>query len=286
MPIILLVTVVGGMGYAWNQLYQELHHRFATDWQSFSKPKFPYKSVELTTSDKLKIYGWYIPVNNPKAVVILLHGFGAEKGRATFLETANILHDVGYSTFLLEMRGVGQSQGKMETLGVKEWRDAEAAYDYLASLPENKNKKIGFLGESMGAATAIVTTGKTGKGDFVIASAPFASYSRLFSFQTRSRELPAWFTPFVQVAAIFELGADYDQSSPDRYIAKIHIPIFIAWSTKDEMIGQNQGQNLYQLAKEPKQGWEFETGHQIIDEAGDNFNQKMFQFLEKYGQSE
>lgn len=280
--IIVLTILVGSIGYAWYQIRREIHHRFANNWQSFPKPPFFYQTLSFLTSDGLRIYSWYLPVKDSKAVVILVHGFDPDGGKAGMLETSRVLHDANYSTLLIELRGVGQSDGDGETLGVEEWKDLEAAYDYMASLPENKGKKIGFLGESMGASTSIIEVGLTGKGDFVIAADPYASYKQLFDFRIKMRRFPVVFRPITRVAAAFELGYDYDRFSPDRLILNIHVPIFIAWSSKDEIIGPNQGSYLITLANEPKMGWEVNSGHDIISKNGDAFNQKVFSFLEKY----
>ena len=281
--LIFVLVFLGLIGYSWYQVRLQIHRHFITNWQSFPKPTLPYQTRIFRTSDGFNIYSWYIPVKDPKAVIILVHGEDPDGGKAEMILISQMLHDAGYSTLLMETRGVGQSDGNKITLGVDEWKDLEAAYNDMAALPENKGVKIGFLGNSMGGATSIIMTGLTGKGDFIIAIDPYASFKKVFEFSVKGKGLPvAFFSPIVRLAATLELGWNYDRFSPDKLITKIHVPIFITWSSHDERIGQDEGSYLFTLANEPKVGWETNFGHDFIFEIGDALNQKVSDFLNKY----
>ena len=103
------------------------------------------------------------------------------------LPHAEYLNSAGYSTILIDLRSFGKSEGDKTSLGIQEWKDVETAYDYAKSLPENKNKIIGFYGKSMGGVTAIITRALTDKGDFIIALTPYASFGGLFNFQLKQK---------------------------------------------------------------------------------------------------
>src|SRR3989344_843724 len=105
----------------------------------------------LKTTDGVRICSWYMPVKNPKAVLILVDGYKeVNEDKFRMFGHAEYLRKAGYSTLLIDLRSFGKSNGNKITFGVKEWKEAEAAYDYLKTLSENKKKKIGFLGISMG----------------------------------------------------------------------------------------------------------------------------------------
>jgi len=239
----------------------------------------------LKTSDGLKIASWYLPVKNPKAVVILIDGYkelDEDKTRNT-ISHAQYLKNAGYSSILIDLRSFGESNGKKITFGVNEWKDAEAAYDFVKSQPENKNKKIGFLGLSMGGVTSIATKEETQKGDFIIASAPYASFKNLFDFRIRKRGLPAFiFLPFLKVAAAFELGFDYEKYSALNMIKKIDVPILITSAKKDLRVNPNDAKTLYDAANKPKEYWEANTSHRIFKDNPREFQKKILDFLAKY----
>lgn len=278
----LTVFCVGAL-WAQHELQEKTRRRFASSWDTSLTPTFTFQALTATTADGLHIYFRYTPAKDANAIVIIAHGFGLNGEKVGLVDTVEMLHNAGYGTALVDLRGVGRSDGNGEKFGFKEWQDFEAVYDTIKNLPENKDRKIGFLGESMGGATAIITAGKTDKGDFVIAAAPFTNLRKIFILRMIRRKIPIWIgLPFLQLAARSELGFHYRELSPDSLIQKIHVPIFIAWATHDKVIGDNQGSFLFEKANEPKEGWEANTDHDIVNEGGDLFNKKILAFLGKY----
>src|SRR6266404_347915 len=64
-----------------------------------------YETRHITTSDGLKLSTWYIPVKNPKAIVILVHGYATlDGGRPLVLFNAEFLHKAGYTTIMVNLR--------------------------------------------------------------------------------------------------------------------------------------------------------------------------------------
>jgi len=197
MQIAILLTLIffGGLIYIWREF------RFSLKPQKNLKKNALNTNLKiikkyLTTSDGLKISSWYIPIKNSKAVIILIHGYKKmNEDKIRLLPHAEYLNSAGYSTILIDLRSFGESEGEKMSLGIQEWKDVEAAYDYVKSLSENKNKKIGFYGKSMGGVTAIITNALTGKGDFVIALTPYADFVSLFNFQLKQKShyLPIFF---------------------------------------------------------------------------------------------
>ncbi|MBI3366220.1 alpha/beta hydrolase [Candidatus Roizmanbacteria bacterium] len=266
--------------YTWFRLRSRIYIHTSSNQSLFKKYPLLHKEVTLKTQDGEIIHSWYIPVNKPKAVLILVHGFTDKNGgKSLMLPHADYLIKNGYSVILPDLRSTGKSSGNKVFLGIKEWQDIESAYDYLKSLDENKNVKIGLFGISMGASTAIITVGKTGKGDFIIASVPFSDYDEQFRSEikkTRLWKLP--FFPFLQFAAKIEFG-NYTQYNPLKMIVKIHRPIFIIAAKNDQDIDYHQQRNLYLSANEPKSIWTANTQHDVYDERPQEFQEKILSFL-------
>lgn len=278
---IFIFVCAGIVAYTWYRLRKSLRVHTNENQELIQKYPLKHKEVFFTTKDGFRIAAWYMPVTKPKAVIILLPGFTETNGgKALMLPHADYLQKQGYSTLLIDFRSNGDSPGNKVTLGVTEWHDVEAAYDYASKQPENKGVKIGYFGISMGASTAVITTGKTGKGDFVIASVPFASYSELFAYQLKKEHLPNMlFLPFLRLAARIELGPQYDTYDPSKWITHIHVPIFIMAAKRDGDVGYDQPTHLYTIANAPKILWAPDAQHDIHLEKPKEFQSKILSFL-------
>lgn len=279
----LLLIILGVFIYTWYEFHLTLRSH-KTLKKTISNKGLKIIKKNIKTSDGLKISSWYVPLKNPKAVVILVHGYReANAGKARMLSHAKYLKKAGYSTLLIDLRSFGESDGNKVTLGTSEWKDVEAAYDYAKSIPENKNKKIGFYGKSMGAVASIIAKAVTGKGDFIIALTPYASFKNLFSFQlTQKGYYTPLFLPLVRIAGLFELGYNYEHYSPINLIKKINVPIFIASAKYDETIPRNDSKYLFENAKNPKEFWEAPTNHyEIFRDNPEEFQKKVLGFLSK-----
>lgn len=281
MKLLILFLLTSVFAYTWLRFRNSIYLHATLNQDLINQFPLTKKSVSFETIDGETISAWYIPVPKPKAVVILIHGLTEKNGgKALMLPHADYLSINNFSTLLLDLRSTGESTGKKIYLGTKEWKDAEAAYDYLHSLPENKNTKIGFLGISMGGATAIIAAGKTQKGDFVIASVPFSSYDEQFSREIEKTHLPVWlFLPFLKLAASIELGSNYSSFDPLKMIGNIHTPVFLIGAKNDQDIDYHQTIELFDRARNPKDFWLAETGHDIHLEKPHEFEEKILSFL-------
>ena len=102
-----------------------------------------YDDVEFTTSDGLKLKGWYIPSNNGAAVI-------AFPGRSRTQNEAKMLASHGYGVLLFDRRGEGESEGDPNALGWQGERDIHAAVAFLHGRADVDPERIGGLGLSVG----------------------------------------------------------------------------------------------------------------------------------------
>ncbi|KKQ63106.1 MAG: hypothetical protein US85_C0019G0013 [Candidatus Shapirobacteria bacterium GW2011_GWF1_38_23] len=198
------------------------------------------------------------------------------------LDHVDYLNRAKYSVYLLDFRSFAESEGQKIYLGVKEWQDLETIYDYVYSLPENRNKRIGYLGFSMGAVSAINSVAKTGKGDFIIASTPYASVDSMYRFRLAQNKFPPFL--FTKLAIIAELGTASQVISPENLISKIDIPITIFSAQNDTHVDSHDAQKLYDLltANIVKDFWQAnDSDHDIYASHPDDFQQHVLSFLAK-----
>ena len=67
--------------------------------------------MHYTTSDNLKLHKNSWTVDNPKAVLLLVHGLGEHSGRYEYIQLAKDFNDAGYSMVSFDQRGSGRSEG-------------------------------------------------------------------------------------------------------------------------------------------------------------------------------
>lgn len=275
--------IIGIFTYTWYEFRSKLKLHINLNNPKLSKDLKPIKKY-FQTSDGIKISSWYMPVKNPKAVLILVDGYKeTDEEKIRMFGHAEYLKKAGYSTLLIDLRGFGESEGNKITFGINEWKEIEAAYDYMKSLTENKDKKIGFLGISMGAVISITAKGITGKGDFIIASTPYASFKSLFEFQIKKRRLPSLLLlPILRIAATLELGLNYEHHAAINMIKKVKVPIFITSAKQDKVVNSNDAKSIFDKAIGPKEYWQTNTSHRIFIDNPKQLQEKILAFLSKH----
>lgn len=206
-----------------------------------------YESTIFSSSDGVRLKGWLILNNESQSLVIVCHGHGSNKGNV--LGMAEFLYRNGHSTFLFDFRAHGESEGGLATLGWLETNDLKAAIEYVKKRVNPDN--IGVLGFSMGGATAITTAGQTNDIKAVVADSAFADRSKLI---TKATHLP----PFGYLTVLFARmqGMNMDENLPVNYVGKISPnALLIIQGDKDHLVDVEDGELLYDKAKEPKELW-------------------------------
>jgi len=113
-----------------------------------------YEEVAFTTSDGLRLKGWYVPSRNGAAVV-------AFPGRRGPQKQARMLVRHGYGVLLFDRRGEGESDGDPNAFGWAMDRDLKAAAAFLQHRPEVEAHRIGGIGLSVGGEMLLQTAAES-----------------------------------------------------------------------------------------------------------------------------
>src|SRR5260221_103966 len=140
----------------WNEP-RMLYHPSHEIEQTPDKLGLKYEDITLTTSDSVRINGWFLPGENlaegghvPKLTVLFFHGNAGNISHR--LEKIGIFRDLGVDTFIIDYRGYGRSEGQPNEEGT--YHDAQAAYEYLTQQRKLAPRSIVLYGESLGTAIA------------------------------------------------------------------------------------------------------------------------------------
>jgi len=135
-------------------------------------------TIYLTSEDGIPLQAWYIPANDPRGVVVLLHGIDGMDA-SSFLPHATHLHEAGYSSIVLDMRAHGRSGGNWIGFAFEEPQDLSAVLNWIASKNELEDVPVALLGFSMGGATAIRTAAYRSDVNAVISVSSFSSIDKM-----------------------------------------------------------------------------------------------------------
>ncbi len=149
---------------------------------SFRSFLYADEPVVLTTSDGYQIHGTYLPHQNARASILLIHMLG--RNRSDWKDFANFLERSGYKSLAIDLRGHGESQS--EKGGKKNWKDlskrdfkrmvedVDSAYRFLKE--KGENKPIFIIGASIGANLALIYTSQHPEVSGAILLSPGLTY--------------------------------------------------------------------------------------------------------------
>lgn len=201
----------------------------------------PYEEIWLESADKVKLSGWFVPAESARGVILFFHGNGGNISHR--LDSLELFHRLGWSTFIIDYRGYGQSEGQPGEQGT--YLDAEAAWRFLVEEKQVTPAQIILFGESLGGAVA----------------------SRLA--QTHSPQALILLSTFTSIP---DMGAQTYPFLPVRLLARVHYntlarlpeitcPVLIIHSPDDEVVPYSHGQKLFEAANAPKEFLKLRGGH-------------------------
>lgn len=200
-----------------------------------------YEEVNFKTTDNEIINGWFIPAKDAKITILYCHGNAGNISHR--LHRIEFFHNMGVNFFLFDYRGYGKSSGRPSEQGL--YKDAQAAYDYLASRSDVDKNKIVVCGKSLGGAVAIDLSLKRKPKALILES----------SFVSTVLQAKQMY-PFLPIDIL--ITQKFDTLSR---IKKLTVPKIILHGNKDRVIPFNQGEILFKQASEPKVFVSFNGGH-------------------------
>lgn len=227
----------------------------------------PYEDVTFPTEGGLHLRGWFIPASNPTAPAVLYaHGAGDDQRSGFYL--VPFLHEAGYHVLLFSYRDFGASdrQGRGLTYGDSESQDIEAAVRFLRE--ERGIRRVGVIGYSVGASSAILAAARTSAIDAVVAVAPFACLQELWA-ESRPPPMPAFVPAFTFKLVSWRKGFTAAETCPLLVVNRIAPrPLLLVHGTHDERVPFANSHRLFEAAGEPKALWLVEGAtHESVKES-------------------
>lgn len=200
-----------------------------------------YEWRRFLTYDGHLITGWWIKRENAVATILFFHGNAGNIGdRIQFLA---YLAEAGFSVFIFDYRGYGESEGKPTEEGIL--MDGDAAYEELTTRIGVPPEEIVFFGRSLGGVVAAHTArGRPIRG--LIVEGTFPSADDMAESLFAPLPVPR---PFIGVRLTTMV-----------FLKHRRCPLLVIHGTHDEVIPFRMGQKLYQLAEAPKSFYAVDGG--------------------------
>lgn len=222
--------------------------------------------VELVTSDSVLITGWYLPPDDDSELAPgLLWFIGNMETVDMLAPLIRNLRPSGTGLLIINYRGYGDSEGRPSEAGV--YRDAEAAWEFLANRPEIDRTRIGAYGRSIGSAPATFIASNRPVRALVLDS-PFTSGGDLAKKHYRI------FPRFLIRLKMNNL----------ERIRELDIPVLIFHGTSDFVVPFEMGRTLAESAPQgefvPIEGASHNDTYYMLGE--DEYRARMHDFLDKH----
>jgi uncharacterized protein len=197
-----------------------------------------YEDVSIALSQEGdRLHGWWIPAEKPDAPVMLYFHHNAVNIGANVSQALQF-HQLGYSVFLFDYRGFGQSEGAFPT-ETQVYEDARAAWNYLTRERKISANQIVIYGHSVGGAIAIDLATQHPEAAALVVQNSFTSMRDM----TKRFGL-YWLFPI-------ELLLHQRFESIEK-MKSVRMPVLIMTGTDDFQIPVEMGKRLYEAAPEFK----------------------------------
>lgn len=247
--------------------------------------KLPFENVYFKTEDGVQIKGWFIPNPSSNKTIILMHGWGMNRGDV--FKNTYFLHDLGYNLMYFDFRALGESGGTVSSIGYLEVKDLQAAIQFLKDTRPFACEKIGLYGLSMGGMVAICEAAQNPEIKCVVAEASYYSFRRVVSRWAWVHNKVPYF-PLMPIVLHYmrrNLAANPERYSPKYNIPKIAPrPVFIIHGRYDNLVPAAQAKMLFKCAGEPKEIWLVPGAkhNKCAEVGGYEYKQRLADFYKKY----
>jgi pimeloyl-ACP methyl ester carboxylesterase len=216
-----------------------------------------FEELNIPSFDNKKLNGLLFKTPNPKGLIFYLHGNGSELN--SWGNIASVYTDLGYDIFILDYRGYGKSEGKIEHQD-QFLKDASFAYANLSK--RYRQDKIIIIGYSIGTGAATYLA-STENPKMLILQSPYYNFLEFSS--ARAPFIPDFLKKFT--------------FPTNQYITKVKAPIYIFHGDEDHLISLDNSLRLQKLLKPKDRLFTLKSeGHAGMNDNSD-FQEKLSEIL-------
>ena len=219
-----------------------------------------YEDVEFESrGGDITLKGWYLPGEDQRPTIIFVHGITSMRSGDNAVELASFLVPLGFNILMFDLRGHGNSAGTQVSYGYYERQDLLGAFDYLLGrgVPA---QRIGVLGMSMGAGTAVLGLAQEPAIQALVADSTYARASDLITKEIDLKTpIPKWiapvFIPGATLIARLRFDIDIGELVPEEAVADLDYPVLVIHGLADTRIPTEHGVRVHEAAHRDSKIW-------------------------------
>ena len=177
-------------------------------------------------------------LSSPKTILYFC-GAGGNKSYYNNLARVQAFHQLGFSVFVIDYRGFGESKGEHYPNESQLYQDSQIAWNYLVKQRKILPQDIIIYGESLGGAVAIDLAVKHPQVGGLIVQSSFTSMAEAVKQNDWLRLFP------------IDLLLTEKFSSITK-VKKLQVPVLFIHGTADNIVPSYMTHQLYNYAPEPK----------------------------------
>jgi pimeloyl-ACP methyl ester carboxylesterase len=207
--------------------------------QSPSDLELPEEQISLRSVTGTRLHGWFIPVDGPAPVVVVLHGWGGNA--SLMLPLAPHLHAAGFHSLFLDARNHGHSEHDTFASMPRFAEDLEVAADWIAA--QDRVTSVSVLGHSVGAGAAILSASRSDRYKAVVSVSSFSHPEEMMREQMDRIPQPI-------LNAILEgiqrtIGYRFETFAPRVRLPQVEAPLLLVHGDSDPVVPIS---DLYELS--------------------------------------
>ncbi len=209
--------------------------------------------IKSSNSNKNLHADFLFPEKESDVFVIIIHGYTSEpRGMGMY---AQKYHELGYNVLMPSLNGHADSEAGAVTMG---WKDRLDIVDWANFIAENyPNSKIILHGESMGAATTMMTTGEELPDNVKVAVADcgYTSVWDIFSNKIKNNFKMPEFPTLYSANAVNRIysGFDFKEASAVEQLKKSKTPTIFIHGDKDTFVPYEMLDRVYEACASEKE---------------------------------
>ena len=217
----------------------EIYEVFREQMESWGREvrALPYEAVTVTSFDGLTLHGNFYEYAPGAPIELMFHGYrgSAERDLPGGVQRCRKL---GRSTFLVDQRCSGKSDGSTITFGINEHKDCLAWVDFMVK-HFGPDVKIILTGISMGASTVLMAAGHPLPPQVigVLADCGFSDAGSIIRDVAKKMGLPVKLAyPFVKLGAKLYGHFDLEETSALEAMRHCTVPVIFFHGENDDFV--------------------------------------------------
>ena len=213
----------------------------------------PAQEFSITSHDGLKLYARFYEYAPGAPIELMFHGYrgSAERDLSGGVQRCRKL---GRSTFLVDQRCSGKSDGSTITFGIQERKDCLAWVDFMVK-HFGPDVKIILTGISMGASTVLMAASHPLPPNVigVLADCGFSDAGSIIRDVAKKMGLPVKLSyPFVKLGAKLFGHFDLEETSAVEAMKHCTVPVIFFHGENDDFVPCQMSRDVYAACQSRK----------------------------------